>query len=61
MNKRSKLLCVWIAVSAVILIAGIVLFALFGFNNLSKKFKFNFNHVSGIRRKQFLRRSLKES
>ncbi len=37
MNKRSKLLCVWIAVSAVILIAGIVLFALFGFNNALDK------------------------
>ena len=32
MNKRSKLLYVWVAVSAAILIAGIVLFALFGFN-----------------------------
>ena len=32
MNKRCKLLPVWLAVSAVILIAGIVLFALLGFN-----------------------------
>lgn len=32
MNKRSRLFPVWIALSAVIIIAGIVLFALFGFN-----------------------------
>ena len=32
MNKRSGLFPVWIALSAVIIIAGIVLFALFGFN-----------------------------
>ena len=32
MNKRSKLLPVWIVLSAAIVIAGIVLFVLFGFN-----------------------------
>lgn len=37
MNKRSKLLYVWVAVSAVILIAGVVLFALLGFNNALDK------------------------
>ena len=32
MNKRSKLFAVWLAVSAAVIIAGIVLFALLGFN-----------------------------
>ena len=33
-NKRFKLLPVWAAISAVIIIAGIVLMALLGFNYL---------------------------
>lgn len=37
MNKRSRLFPVWIALSAVIIIAGIVLFALFGFNTAMDK------------------------
>lgn len=37
MNKRSRLLYVWAAVSAVLLIAGIVLLAVLGFNNALDK------------------------